>query len=253
MPFARTDRPSAPVSRSSTEGFGFGAAAVPRASQQADTAFDISSIEGLLSPPDGYAAYAGIGSRETPPHILSFMTAIAEALEARGFTLRSGFAASADTAFELGTSEDRLREIFAPWKGFGANPNSKWDKPRWDQIRAWEARTGRRFRPAKAFLFTGELRKKAENLAAKFHGNWDRLSSGPKSLHTRNMGQVLGPDLDTPSRFLICSTVDGKASGGTGQAIRTADAYRIPVLNLHDETVHAEIARVLEIASEGAR
>lgn len=251
MPFARTDRHSAPASRSGTEGFGFERAAAPQSTQRPDTTFDISCVQSLLSAPNGYAAYAGIGSRETPPDILSFMTAIAEALEARGFTLRSGFAANADTAFELGTAVDELREIFAPWKGFGANPDSKWDKPRWDQIRAWETRTGRRFRPAKALLFTGELRKKAEALAAQFHGNWDRLSSGPKSLHTRNMGQVLGPNLDTPSRFLVCYTVDGKASGGTGQAIRTADAYGIPVLNLHDEAVCAEIVRVLGISGPG--
>src|SRR3546814_2514305 len=42
--------------------------------------------------------------------------------------LRSGFAGGADTAFELGTVREDLREVFAPWPGFGANPNSKWDR-----------------------------------------------------------------------------------------------------------------------------
>ena len=43
--------------------------------------------------------YAGIGSRQTPPDILKLMEQIALALEAQGYTLRSGGAAGADTAF----------------------------------------------------------------------------------------------------------------------------------------------------------
>ncbi len=54
--------------------------------------------------------YAGIGSRETPRSILDLMTAIARKLEALGYTLRSGGAMGADTAFEEGV--ERLKEIY---------------------------------------------------------------------------------------------------------------------------------------------
>lgn len=54
--------------------------------------------------------YAGIGSRETPRSILDLMTAIARKLEALGYTLRSGGATGADTAFEEGV--ERLKEIY---------------------------------------------------------------------------------------------------------------------------------------------
>jgi O-acetyl-ADP-ribose deacetylase (regulator of RNase III) len=59
------------------------------------------------------------------------------------------------------------------------------------------------------------------------------------------MGQVLGARLDTPARFVIAWTSDGQDTGGTGQAIRIADSLGIPVLNLHDADVRAEILRVL--------
>jgi hypothetical protein len=48
--------------------------------------------------------YAGIGSRRTPPDILETMTRIAGRLCNMGYTLRSGGAEGADTAFERGGS-----------------------------------------------------------------------------------------------------------------------------------------------------
>ena len=47
--------------------------------------------------------YTGIGSRETPHHILTLMTEIANILDNIGYTLRSGGADGADTAFALGS------------------------------------------------------------------------------------------------------------------------------------------------------
>lgn len=204
-------------------------------------------VRDLLAAPEGYAPYAGIGSRETPQDVLDDMTAIAAKLEERGFTLRSGFAGGADTAFELGTTRDDLREIFAPWKGFGADPNSKYDKPRWDQIRRHEAMTGVPFVPAKATLLQGAMAKKAEEIASKHHPNWERLGNGPRMLHSRNMGQVYGPNLDAPARFELAYTIDGQATGGTGQAIRVAESTGIKVLNLHDRRVRDAILAELGI------
>ena len=48
--------------------------------------------------------YAGIGSRRTPPSILETMTRLAGRLCNMGYTLRSGGAEGADTAFERGGS-----------------------------------------------------------------------------------------------------------------------------------------------------
>jgi hypothetical protein len=48
----------------------------------------------------------------------------------------------------------------------------------------------------------------------------------------RNAMQILGEDLQTPTEFVIAWTIDGRDSGGTGQALRMADYYGIPIFNL---------------------
>lgn len=53
--------------------------------------------------------YAGIGSRETPPDILLLMHQLSSKLESIGYTLRSGGAIGADSAFEQGITN---KEIF---------------------------------------------------------------------------------------------------------------------------------------------
>ena len=54
--------------------------------------------------------YAGIGSRRTPGRVLTLMTRVAIELAKNGWTLRSGGAFGADTAFERGAG--KAKEIF---------------------------------------------------------------------------------------------------------------------------------------------
>lgn len=77
-------------------------------------------------------------------------------------------------------------------------------------------------------------------IAAQYHPVWGNLSDYVKRLHARNVLQVLGDDLGSPSAFLICWTRDGAIShsersrqtGGTGTAISVASAYGVKVFNL---------------------
>lgn len=85
----------------------------------------------------------------------------------------------------------------------------------------------------------------ALDLASQFHPAWERCDKYARSLHARNGFQVLGMDLATPSRFVCCWTRDGKASGGTGQALRIATAYHIPVFNLHDPKAYSRLTDFL--------
>lgn len=147
--------------------------------------------------------YAGIGSRETPKEILDLFYNIGHALSVFDFTLRSGGAKGADISFELGCDLVKgVKEIYLPWKGF---ENSK------------------------SNLYN--ITKEAMDIAKKYHPYWDRLSDGAKKLQARNSYQVLGYDLKTPSKFILCWTKNGKGSGGTGQAIRIAKDYNIPVFD----------------------
>ena len=147
-------------------------------------------------------AYAGIGSRETPKDVMSKMTGIAERLSLLGYVLYSGGADGADAAFERGATH---KKIFLPWKDFNGRLEDG------DEYVV----------PPKNLDFVNE-----------FHPKPTGLTSGGVALMSRNTYQVLGPDLKNPVEFVLCWTKDGKASGGTGQAIRIANHYKIPVFNL---------------------
>jgi len=161
-------------------------------------------------------AYAGIGSRETPADILALMEKIAAALRLRGFTMRSGGAAGADTAFANGTPAAQ-REIFLPWRSFNGHTGVL-------------AKPG--LRGNICFDERSAVWQQAAAIAERYHPAWERLSRGGRALQTRNSFQVLGADLESPSRFVIAWTKGGKATGGTGQAIRLAEDHTIPIINL---------------------
>lgn len=147
--------------------------------------------------------YAGIGSRETPTYVLEYFVKIAAYLASKGFILRSGGDEGADKSFEIGCDKMRgYKEIYLPWKGF-----EKSSSP----------------------LIVSDV--KAFEIAEQFHPNWNRLSDGAKKLQARNSHQVLGWDLETPSSFVICWTKNGKGQGGTGQALRIAKHYGIPIFD----------------------
>ena len=72
--------------------------------------------------------------------------------------------------------------------------------------------------------------------AAYYHPAWDRCSAAAKKFHGRNCYQILGYDLHTPTKFVLCWTPGGKITGGTGQALRIAKDLNIRVFNMahHD-------------------
>ena len=158
--------------------------------------------------------YAGIGSRETPKEFLDLFTNVAKYLSTKDCVLRSGGASGSDKAFELGATH---KEIFLPWKGFeGSNSNLV-------------------VQDGKAF-----------DIASKYHPRWNYLSQGAKKLHARNSCQVLGRDLESPSDFIICWTKGGKGNGGTGQALRIAKDYNIPIFDCGKYSDVRECAKELK-------
>jgi hypothetical protein len=60
--------------------------------------------------------YAGIGARETPEEVLKQMESISSRMRELGYTLRSGGARGADTAFESNSGSQK--EIYLPYRGF---------------------------------------------------------------------------------------------------------------------------------------
>lgn len=167
-------------------------------------------------------AYSGVGSRSTPPQILKAMYLISHTLASIGnWTLRSGGACGADTAFERGcTDAGGTKEIYLPWKSLNGN-------------------TSDLYCPSDAAML----------IASELHNGWKHLKQPARLLMARNVHQVLGRDLATPSKFLVCYTRDGcishahysRNTGGTGLAISLASLLNIPVFNMHDRSVTSDV------------
>jgi len=170
--------------------------------------------------------YTGVGSRETPDHIIEVMRQLGKKLADQGWVLRTGGAKGADQAFELGwvhhvqeNGDFTKAEIFLPWDGyekhtrdmmFGCNILPDLDNP--------------------------ELCMVAELIAEQIHPNWSACKQGARKMHTRNVYQILGQDLKTPSSMLVAwtkLTKQGLPMGGTATAIKLATNHKIPCFNLN--------------------
>ncbi len=151
--------------------------------------------------------YTGIGSRQTPVDVLERMVQIGKKFAEMGFTLRSGGADGADSAFEQGCDlANGTKEIYIPWNNFNNLSTS-------------------------AGYLVGN-HPDAETIASTLHPAWHRCSQGAKKLHTRNVYQVLGVNLNDPSVLVVCWTPNGQVVGGTGQAMRLAIQNNINIFNL---------------------
>ncbi|MCL2769342.1 MAG: hypothetical protein FWD42_04445 [Solirubrobacterales bacterium] len=181
----------------------------------------------------GRAIYAGIGARCVPNSVLLLLEQTAAVLGRQGWVLRTGMSPGADQAFYRGALQARGEvELYLPWPGFEQGARGVGER---GAVRVWEQATDG-----------------ARELAARFHPGWEELDRDTRSKRARDVHQVLGRDLATPVRMVVCWTEDGgidgasARSGGTGQALRVAHSGAIPVINLarqeHEALVHRWIS-----------
>lgn len=174
--------------------------------------------------------YTGVGSRETPKAIMKIMEDVAFKLSQDNWILRSGGADGSDKAFEAGARNSLSSikpEIYLPWHGY----NYLYNDPDYLYPKDWDNFTD------------------AEKIASEIHPAWDKCSNGAKLLHSRNIYQVLGKDLRTPSKFLVCyakPTSSGRVSGGTNTAFSLAKRENIKCLNLYLEEDIRRLEKYLE-------
>ena len=150
--------------------------------------------------------YTGIGARETPENITAILEKLAAFLADEKYVLRSGAAEGASAAFERGCdSAGGPKEIYLPWRGFNGNNSN---------------------------IYT--VTEKALAIVSRFNPAWVTLNDSAKKLQGRYAHSILGEGLNRPSKFIICYTKEGKKKGGTGQALKVAERYTIPVIDLGD-------------------
>ena len=193
----------------------------------------------------GIRYVTGVGSRETPPEALAALSRIFDRLVRAGIVLRTGGAYGADNACLFGalganlvdgldnwpkrlpfpTETDVRAVVYLPWVDHA--PNSLLGEMR--------AHPHVRFRRVYDDRY-------AELIVDTLHPAARRLPPTVRLLHTRNVHAVLGDhNMPLSSDLVICWTRDGagtdgipttRDTGGTGMAIRIAETYGIPVINL---------------------
>ncbi|MGR5347312.1 hypothetical protein [Vibrio mediterranei] len=179
-------------------------------------------------------AYTGIGSRAITKYVSKEVITLAYVMAFNGFRHLGGGAPGIDMSFIFGAkvalkamrsvgmrlSLGQLTTAYLPWNNFNAiEANQGW---------AWVPRDDQ-----------------AKAIAKLHHLGWDNLSNAAKKLMTRNVHQIYGDKIDAQplSQFVFAWTPDGAQetttakTGGTGQAIRIANACGISVRNLQRESV----------------
>ena len=154
--------------------------------------------------------YAGIGSRKTPPEVITQMTEISNYLDGLGYKLQTGKTFNdkeegADEAFSKGASN---KELFGP-----------------EQANAQTIKIAKEIHPAPQNLKPGGLK-----------------------LMARNTYQIFGSNLDTPVDFVLFYAKEGKGirpDGGTGQAVEMARLKGIPTVNMADNNWRVKLQEVL--------
>ena len=184
-------------------------------------------------------AFAGVGSRRTPAAVLTMMEDIAERIATAGWTLRSGGARGADSAFEGGCDRvDGKKEIYIPFDNFTAGGQG----------------LGRRVGERGVLIPPSPA--EAERIARRYWDEsriaWARMRRTTRLLMIRNSCQVLGANLDSPVYAVVYWT-PADDEGGTGQALRIARGLRIPCIALDSRTsVNDVVVRLQAMCSPRA-
>lgn len=174
-------------------------------------------------------AYAGIGSRKTPPEVCAAFANLAGRLGQAGWTLRSGRAEGADSAFEAGARAVRGScEIFLPNEhNYKTMEQITREHPEpWNQTSYIDEVTG---------SVLG-----CKIIARLLHPNGKNLNPKALELHARNTYQIIGQNLNSPVQFVACWTEGGRGEGGTGQALRLAKMLNIHIIDYGTSTKEAD-------------
>lgn len=179
-----------------------------------------------------------VGSRSVTGQKSEHLIKLSVILALSGYVQYSGAANGTDTSSEFGaklahdllckklnlnkTGYADVMKIFLPWNGF----------------------SGRFIEPKNGYIGDNPANEQfAAQIAQNHYVPWPHSPDPVKKLMTRNVYQVLDNDLTSHVKFVIAYTSDGVTdglktttkTGGTGQAIRVATTYGVPVFNLGNE------------------
>jgi nucleoside-triphosphatase THEP1 len=167
----------------------------------------------------------GVGSRKTPKEVLDIIHNIPSLHTDKNCVLRSGRADGADAAFEYGALVHDVTTVsYLPHDGFNGHRQGDINEGAAHHQVNIDATQLPNYNQAKEIL---------KSILDSNH--FSRLNDFALKAHIRNVYQVLGDDLNTPSEVLYCWTPNGAEVGGTATAIKLAKRYNVPVLNLGNQ------------------
>lgn len=159
----------------------------------------------------------GIGSRDSwkikPCNILEFCEKYSE-----GNILRSGEATGSDQYFRNFWKSDQL-ELYLPWETFN------------EEYRRQDIREDCYYTITPQQIDGNQILLKDRDII-----DLSNRSDKVKSLHCRNVLQILGKDVNTPSDVVVyCAPeTNNRVSGGTRTAVELARQMGIPTFNLNN-------------------
>lgn len=159
-----------------------------------------------------------VGSRKATDEQAEILAGFALRLLRAGYKGRSGLSGPCDLALNTALAQcpQAPCEFYLAWNGYDG----------W-----WRGGLDGRIYEPRWF----ENYPQAIEIVSTIHPVWDKLKRGDKLLHGRNVYQVLGLDLQSPSDVLICAApVDkkGRVLGGTATAFNLATQHQIPCFNI---------------------
>jgi hypothetical protein len=174
-----------------------------------------------------------VGSRDITILEAKIARYIGETLARNNYGMRSGLADGSDIHFyrgfisEIGTEVNNRFQMFMPrfyFKSF-----------RHDGVSFYS-------------ITEMDIYLESIEIASTIHPRWTACQEWVKLLHARNIPQVLGPDLKSPSVYLITPNKEispGRCKGGTNTAFNLAFKRNIPILSYHGLTTKDEIDNLL--------
>ena len=163
--------------------------------------------------------YTGVGARLTPSDIQDLMKKIGKFLGLQEFVVRPGGPPGADMAFEMGCGS-YPKEIYLPFKNFQNNPSPHYlTDEKFEEITKHDV-----------WKFVSDSLKKEEPSV-----NMKALPNETQRLYARDVLQIFGKDLNSPSEKVICWTPDNEKEG-TRITLYIAKFAGVPVENLSDKS-----------------
>lgn len=181
--------------------------------------------------------WTGVGSRIVPTIIADYQAMVGGMMAELGGQLRTGDAFGSDENFLRGYNEAIFNMSYMP--------------PAEVYYTRLANRRGLVHDPARGYFEAEQYEsfEKAKRIAEKARGSFQNLKDWGIALHTRNVYQVLGTELDKRSWLCILyaepAGKKGRVKGGTNTALQVAKRFNVPTVNIYTEEVRWALKRWL--------